>query len=452
MPIGPAFPPIDPPLGPEMRFLPAEDLNSDSGHDLLLAEPSGTAVLIDMLTEPAACQRERPGAQCETQVEFLAPAGAEQFAVGDGNDDRIDDLWFLDEEQTLHGAFWLAALGERRQVPVMSLPGLGPIALGDADGDRAPELTLALPGRAWRWNGRAHPNDPLTLWSPDEGTSEVVRSNVLPHFAVVELDGDPTTNEIVLFTHENVDTRLKVVQFTNGAGRAVILGRYRLEIEKVPVDDLQMCGTDAWIAVQGRAWRIDVAVPEKPELQGFPLGNQVTRVDCRTVDGVRYGAYLERDEVTAFSYDDGSSTVFPVPGAFDFVLAGGSGGLRVDTCASADCSLARWDFGGPDGLVTVQSDASGTRFDGEELVAHHGLLTVADINQDGSDDLLGVDPDTGLVFVHWSTGASIAPVTLWHTVRPIAGAIQVGDADDDGNLDLWTIDVDGELEWLAADR
>ena len=81
------------------------------------------------------------------------------------------------------------------------------------------------------------------------------------------------------------------------------------------------------------------------------------------------------------------------------------------------------------------------------LGSHHGTLTVGDLDGDSRPDLLGLNADERLVFVHRSTGASVAPVELWHTDRAIVRRVRLADGTGDGLPDPWMVDDEGEVRF-----
>ena len=442
VPIGPDFPELESASG--AALLSTGDLNGDSGDELVIVGRRGAVSAVDVLIDENECALGIEGAQCGVEVTRIAQGGAAGWAAGDGNGDRIDDLWFVDEYGVLMGSFWLTPIRERRVAPVLPLPAAGTVGVRALGAGVAPELVLAAPGRLWEWRGQSHPNDTLRMWTPTAGEGVAVRENVSAHFAVVELDADPTTNELVVLTTENNDTRLKVLQYAQDGSRAGQLGAIRLTDQKLQPDDLVMCGDFAWFALDGRAWRIDVSQPDVPSLGGLPAGNGVTRVDCADVGGALHGVFLEPDVASIVRISGSPPEGFSVPGAIDVVLIEADGDPTAVTCDTPGCALAAWSEGGL--WRVAEAGPTGIRVGGDQVGARGGWLTLADVDGDDWTDLLAARQD-GTVIVHRSAAGEIAPAQLPHHSGGLRGPVQLADADNDGTLDLWMVDADGTLRW-----
>lgn len=447
VPVGPTMPPLDPAPGPRGRLLPVDDANADSAHEITVVGAE-RAALIDIATDDVACSLGAEDAQCAPEVSTVGFERTSFFVAGDSNGDRLADLWFIDGAHQLLTSYWLAPLGQRSQGPVLDLPAAGPLGVGDADGDGSPEVDLAAPGRVWRWHGRARPNDTVVSWSARTLDDVIVRARVEGHFGLFESDGDPSTREIVMLTHENADTRIKVVQYTHGGGRASQLGALQLLATTVTPDDLVMCGDSAWFALDGGAWRVDLSDPGVPRLATHEAGG-ARAVDCVVTPDVIYAAYLAGSRVVLQA--SGGIDLEPIdvaPNVGDVAIGATADGPVVQTC-TGDCSIAFWPYSDQRAGVFAVSDADGTVIDGVPMGPHRGALSVADVDGDGILDLVGRDASGRGLFVHRSTGASFAPVELWHTERTLVGSVGAADATGDGRPELWTLGADGEVRFSA---
>ena len=224
--MGPDLPALDPfPATATPYLLPTTDGNADSADEITIVA-AGEIALLDVAIQEEACRFEIDDAQCDPVVDYVRDERLRFVTHADGNRDRLEDLWYVDEAGSLNGSFYFPAQRLRFGGPLLQLPLAGPLAVADADLDGSPELGLATPGRAWRWGGRARPNDTVIMWSPRTLLETTVRARVAD-FGLYELDGASNTNEMVIVTNENGDTRLKVVQYTprGGPSRATRRGR-----------------------------------------------------------------------------------------------------------------------------------------------------------------------------------------------------------------------------------
>lgn len=442
--VGPNLPALEQSFGPAPRLLPSGDANADSADEIVLAGSQSVA-LLDVAVQDDACRLGVQGAQCDPTVSVVSDLELAHPTTGDGNGDRLDDLWYISKDDALRGSFWLSPLGERFAGPVLALPSRGPLAIHDADQDGSVDVGLATNGQLWRWGGRARPNDTVQMWSGRTLARIVTRARIARHVGLYELDGRSNTNEMVILTHENDDTRLKVVQYTHGKGRAAQLGALRLLDEQATPDDFIMCGQSAWFALAGRAWRVDASNPSDLRITGL-FGSRVGAVDCIETEDGFYAAYLDGPNVVVFAPSGPQLDPIDAPGAGDVAVGIDEDGPVVRTC-EAPCSIAFWPLGDDGQTLFAVSDESGTWLDGRPVGAHRGALTIHDVDGDGRLDLLGLDPVGRRLFVHRSTGASAAPVSLWHTERPVVGRAQVADGTGDGLPDLWTVDAGGEVSF-----
>ena len=445
--IGPTAPATEPARG--RQLVVAGDVNADSGDDVVMLSSNGP-VLFDLLVDNDGCLFGLPNSQCEPTATSVGLSDIQSFTIQDGNGDQTDDLWSVNTSLELEGVFWLSSTQGQRQSTVVTLPNggpfrmpePGPISAADGDGDGAPELALGGPRWLWQWNGRAIANDPSRFWEP-RSDATIVRAGVFERFQLVETDDDTLTTEMVMLTDENSDTRLKLVQYTPGGGRASQLGAIRLLADKVAPDDLRTCNNQALFALDGEAWRVDFRTVSALRLVDV-VGNNVERVDCIETDAGPVGAYLDGDEVVLLGSAD---PPIATPGAHDLAVGGTVKSPLVEVCNTPDCHIVWWPFA-PKAAAFIVSDATGTRVqDGAVLGPMSGELSVADVDGDGQLDLLGVNAADNLVFVVRSTGNAIGVPQIWHSARDLMGSGQARDGDADGVPDIWTVDQGGEVEF-----
>ena len=441
---------------------PAGDINADGGEDVSVIDrlnpgSSRNVAYYDLRLEDDACAAGVAAAQCAPEFYNVVDGTPQYVALGDADGDGPLDLWVVDLESQLWVHAWRQS--ERRQVPflVSSLPGLGPIAAPDVDDDGVADLALATDGLVWQRRGTAILGDSEQIWTPRTPDARFVRGEVLEWFSLLELDEVPETIEAVILTHEDGDTRVKVIQYTRGKGRAPQVSSRQVFTTKVDPEDMALCGNDVWFAANGRAFRLDVTVPTNLT-NGISFGKDVSRVDCGEGPDDAVAAILSTDGMVSLVDSSGNElSSMVVDGAKDVVLGDLGPGAQAHTCETEGCRIEYWPFGAEGEAALVISDELGTRArfaTGSEvqLGGFGGPLTIADVDGNGHADLVGVDPDRQVLFLHRSTGASIATAETWLTPLPIHGAVGVADGDGDGWLDLWWADEAGDLRYSQPQR
>lgn len=99
----------------------------------------------------------------------------------------------------------------------------------------------------------------------------------------------------------------------------------------------------------------------------------------------------------------------------------------------------------------ASSTAAGITIDdgGSQTIQGTGMLSVYDVDADGNDDLLAASAD-GVITVHRSNGDGLGFPEIFHTRNPPGTAVAVGNADGDGQPDLWVRNVVDELAHTTA--
>jgi hypothetical protein len=448
------------PVGSTLQ--PVGDVNGDQGDELALAAPRipGTVrdvFLFDLRTDVDACAQGLAGAQCTPQyLQFEQDLG--QFmGYADGNQDHLVDAWLLDDSAKLYAVYYSpdSLDSTYSKVSLGQFPDYGPLAVLDVDLDGSPEVQIAGPEVWWRFRGRSHLGDDELFWERYPVDTTHVRESMIGPFSLVDFDADADTIDIVGFSIEYGDTHLHTLRWVRGEPRASLVGTVVVDDAGTIPDDLAVCGSSAWVVVAGRVKRIAFTDPASPTVAAS-AGTTASRVDCGSGPSGATGAYLHSGDVVLVDNALDELDRQAAPGAEDLAIGDLGAGPRVETCATAGCTIVHWPYGATGDAVFARGDATDIvtvdATGAEVSIGGRGQLTVADLDADGNVDLLGLYGAYDLVSLHRSTGASIAPVELWHGNHGWQTPLAVLDGDGDGEPDLWAIESTGDLRFTQPQR
>ncbi len=440
IPIGPATPSaVDLPADVTIEI--QGDLNGDGADEMVALAPYVTGV-------------ERNLALYELDRDVLRIGLPDKVAAttgwGDGNQDGTTDLWVLDESGQLE-ILWFEDVdvgdGAYHPSDVGTLPSSGPLTTGLwFEGDTVPDLFVAS-ADLWTWSLGRVPADLIgPFWAPGAPQSRHVGVG-LPHGLLVhEVDGDPTTVDVVHFVDDALGTRVRAVAFGRESG--TVLGSVVVGEEGGPILDYDLCGDTLWVLADGEVSSIDLFQPAPRKLGDAPT--QATRVACGTLGGGAEAALLANGEIASIS---ASFAVvgerLPAPSAVDLAIADIGSGPTIQTCSEAACRMTSWTWGtGQQALVTgfvdrteVRTATATTRYAGG------GTPAIVDVDRDGHLDALVTGPrGTGSVTALFrSTGEGWAPPRFWTLDAEPIPPLAVGDATGDGSDDLWWTDATGAI-------
>lgn len=409
------------------------DMNADRGHELWIYGPRHDGA-------PRSVQIVDLKGQ---MLEFVPwnPTGA-WLARADGDGNELLDLFAAQSDGTLHSLTFEP--GSNAWIPrkVAELPEHGPIALADWLQDRAPDLFLAG-AQAWRFFlGVNAPGDPNFYWGvTDPGVQEVGASD--GRIDPVELDGDPTTLELLTYELRGTSTHLVVQQGSPGAAELTPLGEVELvsNVAAVPLD-VAVCDRDAYVLVGGKLVRVRLSNPSSPSASRA-IDTPGSRVACGEGPDGSTVALLEGGTIELLNANLGSVGSVPEAGAVDIAVGDVGDGPEVRSCATPDCRITWWPWG-PSGEASFVVAAAGVLSDElGEIGRGAGEFTVQDVDADDLPDLLLTAPG-GVITLVRSAGVGPGLAEHYHLMGP-SGPVVAGDADGDGHADLWFVDGKGRV-------
>lgn len=431
MPVGPRTP-LDITVPAGSTLLAEGDINADSGDELYFLGPLNpegprSVVMVDLLGQ---------------KISFLSLSLLGAYAdIADLDGNGLVELVTLQNTQNLNAlVFDQTSTNTYLPTVVETIGEHAPIDLDDNIAqDGIPDLFVAgHPWWSW-WKGANDPDSSELFWARDDLATVPVGSSLGP-IATVELDGDPTTTEVLTFAEQNGDTALVVLQSDPVAGDVSAVGSTLLSTVGADPLDISVCGTDAFIVLSGEAFVVDVANLTNPIVTASTTSSG-TRVDCGDAPGGAVAAVLANDVVQLVNASLGQLDSITAPGAQDVGVGDAGQGPEAVTCESVGCEVEFWPWGDATGSFAVSSLAT-LQFvssTGTVQATGSGALSVHDVDGNGYPDLLAAGSD-GSVAVYRSNGSTSTLAEGYSIVAPSLGAVGVGDADGDGHADLWVVD------------
>ena len=442
MPIGPRTPDqIKVALGSTVEAF--GDINGDSGEEMWFLGPlnPGTdreIILVDLVGN---------------KIEFLTlgpPAAHISRADMDGNG-LIDHVELWDTSTLRAMSFDETSSNSYTPRQLDDLPAYGPIVAEDiVDQDGIPDLFLAGSELWWWWRGFNNPDDSSTFWQIGEQALVQAGDSVGPILSA-ELDGDDTTTEIIGFADNGGNTDLNIWSWDTVTGTASVLGSTTVSAIGVDALDVALCGNNVYVALEGSIARVNITNPTNPTVPDT-LNATATAIDCGSAPSNGDVAVIDSGSVTVLDQNLNQVTQLTTPGAVDLAIGDVGSGPEVRTCDTADCSIVFWGDVGVSGAFASSSNAGIAVDDGGvETISGTGTLAVYDVDLDGNEDLIATASD-GRIFVHRNNGVSYGFPEIFHSRTRAIGAVAVGDADGDGEPDLWVRDGLDQLMYSVAPR
>ena len=214
-----------------------------------------------------------------------------------------------------------------------------------------------------------------------------------------------------------------------GAGGTRLV--YRAQIE----------GTGDWTATSKWAGGIEV---------------QGTYMDCGVVKASTAGIAVAGNAGlwTTIAFDGSVVATGDVGPSGNIALADtdGDGVDEVVNCTSASCLITTADLDG-DGIDEIAASGAGTvlRGWGSRLnLAGSGPVSVVNIDDGRRKDLLVYDSNAEVIVIHRGMDGAVAPPAALATHRSLRGPVFMADVDGDGEPELVSVDMDGDLVHTPA--
>ncbi|MEZ4320991.1 MAG: VCBS repeat-containing protein [Myxococcota bacterium] len=248
-------------------------------------------------------------------------------------------------------------------------------------------------------------------------------------FELLEIDGDPTAPE--LFAMRIGPGSSEVRLWTLRPSGIDVVGQVQLDPEEKELRDLAVCGTDAFVLLEDRLYRVDMSDPTAPSV-ARSVAMDARKLACGAGPA---GPVSVLTDNSVLLLDGSLVQVGTSPGAGVIDLFLDASG--TSTCDRPGCGVVRGPVG-PDGqVVEVVGWPEGAQIDGDDVFGR-GLPTIADVDGNGFSDVLF--HDRGRIVLYRHTGDTLGPAEIFHTRRPFVGALAIADWDQDGFNDAWGLE------------
>jgi hypothetical protein len=381
---------------------------------------------------------------------------AAYVAAGDGDGDLVDDLW-LHQEAGRVQALSTDGRGATATYPRVNLlsdiVSHGPIGVDDIDGDGTNDLWIAG-DRVWGWTrGRVFRGDETRFWEPQEPAEQFLREALTPPVRTVTLDTDPVTNELLALHDEAGRWQLLVLEDVGG-DRSERVGYTWLDDGGAPLD-LITCDRRAYVLMSSAVLSVDLSDRTFPIVSATLPLSQPRDLTCGAGPAGSSVAVLDGETVLFLTPTLAEISRTTSAGAFGLTFGDVGQGPEVKVCGSEGCRIAAWQLG--DGITRyIVAEAGVLRAvspDGSfvDLGGRADSFGFADLDGDGSRDLITHDSASGVIGLYRDLGTTISVPQLWVNPIPWEGLV-VLDGDRDGVLDFAGIDLEtGSLRYLTVD-
>ena len=428
-------------VGPELpievtagtTFGEGGDANGDGAEELLLKSP------LTVGTDRSVTVLDLFGADIEYLYRVLPMA---TVGYADGTGDGNLDVWMRPQGGSLSVMAWV--LSSALAWDLGTLPDEGPFTIGDTINTDIPAFFLAGLD-SWSWHSGVLGEE---VWRfTDPVTTEV--ADKTEAFAALHQDEDPDHVYFVAAQDRFDTTWLRKWQISRTTNDRVMLQEVPIASIDAEILDLQVCEDTIVIATSEGLAVVDRSVePWGVHTQADLLATRVACADLLApgipdVDiGEKVAAVLSTDIVTWIDRNGDTITSEQALGAVDLAVKLVDGAVVMSTCQSPGCAIDVWL---PDDRPEfVISDGEAVAFESGSSAELSGWLIINDVDNDGHDDLVGVQDD-GQVTVLLTVTGDAGPRVRFHSMPTVGRWSAIEDLDGDGVKDLWSVDSNREI-------
>ena len=427
------------------ELLPQTDINGDGEENLIITgAPDASAqdfVFYDLT---------------DTPTHYPLTFGSYYATLADLDRDGATDMVTVEDDE-LHVVRWD---GEGFETQGFTGTGLaGPTAAGPwIDGDALPAVAIVTDAVTFH---RGEANEQTGAWTRDRFDWRAYNTALAGPGLIADLSGDGV-GDIIGFT---TDPDLVIAAWQLNLGDTgqwqIILGG-KAEIEGGDPLDLVLCDNDLY-ALTGP---IDNATLTRLRIQQDGATWQPTVIAsvpatgsllaCGTIDTGAPGVVVA--DVSGFwtSYAEGlgarSTGAVGATGAIALADTDGDGSTEVVGCGADACSVVAGDLDGDgaDEIVRVADDIRVAWGETEQAFPGTGTASLGDADGDGNLDVFVHDTASGRVQLLRAAGSSVTWPAGWQTERPLTGAATVADMTGDGVPEIVLSDAEGRILHTGA--
>ncbi len=382
------------------------------------------------------------------QVRYPDAFTAFHPGLADVNDDGITDLLAM-EDDSLAIIRWDEATTSFKKQEVGTVGTGGPIAMADFDGDEQADLAVAdaaglriLPGAV----------DDNGGWSRDDFSWRSYSAALAGDAVLSDFDGDGRDELAAFATSSGQLTVSLWAVVDDTSGLTLSLGdRYALGSDATGLG-LAACGGAIYALVDdGAATKLLRLVPGADLSLGLDgaAETSASMVACATdATGQVVVATAATSGVATLWNGQLSEIGSDAIGAVQAIAVRNEGsGSSVVGCAEAGCNVIAADLDGDGADEVIRGGAEVTVEQGgvETGTGRAGLVSIADVDGDGTPDVFAHDADAGELALMRGLVNGLGPALVLATEQDAVGPALVGDLTGDGVPELSLVGTAGEV-------